>query len=108
MVRVGFSVSSAAYDTMCQPPNAKSPAIIARTNARGEGKITEACPTPAAERNAPPPSAPGGSAAPIAPPRVPGSPGSRLLPTADFMTLVRGVFLKGLGFSAYAHPQRKP
>jgi len=26
---------------------------------------------------------------------------SRLLPTADFMTLVRGVFLKGLGFSAY-------
>ena len=27
---------------------------------------------------------------------------SRLLPTADFMTLVRGVFLKGLGFRAYS------
>ncbi len=26
---------------------------------------------------------------------------SRLLPTADFMTLTRGVFLKGLGFGAY-------
>ena len=26
---------------------------------------------------------------------------SRLLPTADFMTLARGVYLKGLGFSAY-------
>ena len=30
MVRSGFRVSPAEYETMCQPPNAKSPAATAR------------------------------------------------------------------------------